>query len=84
LRNCSQGAALENSSRPIEYSCSWPAYINGGNETLQPFATFIEYGCNGWRNWHDIQCNWKSLSSLIDHWGDYGALLKDHCSEFRK
>ena len=51
---------------------------------LQPFATFIEYGCNGWRNWHDIQCNWKSLSSLIDHWGDYGALLKDHCSEFRK
>jgi len=49
------GAALEASGRPIEYSCSWPAYINGGNETNQPFATFIEYGCNGWRNWVSSQ-----------------------------
>ena len=51
------GAALQASGRPIEYSCSWPAYINHGNESLQPFATFIEYGCNGWRNWHDIGCS---------------------------
>ena len=49
------GTALEASGRPIEYSCSWPAYINGGNETKQPFATFIEDGCNGWRNYDDIQ-----------------------------
>jgi hypothetical protein len=70
------GEALEESGRAIEYSCSWPAYINGGNESLQPFATFIEYGCNGWRNWHDIQCNWNSLSSIIDHWGDYGKVLQ--------
>jgi hypothetical protein len=70
------GAALEATGRPIEYSCSWPAYINGGNETAQPFATFIEYGCNGWRNWHDIQCNWASLGSIIDHWGDYGLSLQ--------
>jgi|EP01046_Picozoa_sp_COSAG06_P074266 alpha-N-acetylgalactosaminidase len=70
------GAALEASGRPIEYSCSWPAYINGGNETIQPFATFIEYGCNGWRNWNDIQCNWHSLGSIIDHWGDYGLSLQ--------
>jgi len=70
------GEALEQSGRPIEYSCSWPAYINGGNESLQPFATFINYGCNGWRNWDDIQCNWNSLSSIIDHWGDYGSALQ--------
>ena len=70
------GAALEATGRPIEYSCSWPAYINGGNETKQPFATFIEYGCNGWRNWNDIQCNWHSLGSIIDHWGDYGLTLQ--------
>lgn len=70
------GAALENSGRAIEYSCSWPAYINGGNESRQPFATFIEYGCNGWRNWDDIQCNPTSLFSIIDHWGDYGEALQ--------
>jgi hypothetical protein len=69
------GAALEASGRDITYSCSWPAYINGGNETLQPFAEFINDGCNLWRNWHDIQCNWGSLSSIIDHWGDYGKSL---------
>ena len=70
------GEALERSGRQIEYSCSWPAYINGGNESLQPFPTFIEYGCNLWRNWHDIQCNWESLSSIIDHWGQYGRALQ--------
>ena len=59
------GAALQASGRPIEYSCSWPAYINHGNESLQPFATFIEYGCNGWRNWHDIGCSAGSFMSII-------------------
>lgn len=68
------GAALEASGRPIEYSCSWPAYI-GDNESVKPFATFIMDGCNLWRNWADIQCNWGSLSSIIDHWGDYGPVL---------
>lgn len=72
------GAALEASGRPIEYSCSWPAYINGGNETKQQdtFTKMINYGCNGWRNFHDIQCNWESLGSIIDHWGDYGHALQ--------
>ena len=72
------GAALERSGRQIEYSCSWPAYINGGNESLQPFSTFIEIGCNVWRNWHDIQCNWESLGSIIDHWGHYGRALQPY------
>jgi len=69
------GAALEASGRDIVYSCSWPAYINGENETLQPFATFINDGCNLWRNFADIQCNWDSLSGIIEHWGTYGSDL---------
>ena len=32
-------------------------------------------GCNLWRNWDDIQCDFGSLSSIIDHWGDYGSVL---------
>lgn len=72
------GEALEASGRPIVYSCSWPAYIHGGNESAQPFATFINYGCNLWRNWHDIQCNWGSLGSIIDHWGDWGFALQPY------
>lgn len=69
------GAGLEASGRDIVYSCSWPAYIDSGNETLKPFGTFIMDGCNLWRNWNDIQCNWESLGSIIDHWGDYGSDL---------
>ena len=69
------GEALEASGRDIVYSCSWPAYIHSGNETLQPFGEFINDGCNLWRNWHDIQCNWGSLGSIIDHWGHYGDAL---------
>jgi alpha-N-acetylgalactosaminidase len=42
------GAALEASGRDIVYSCSWPAYI-GSNESVKPFGTFIDDGCNLWR-----------------------------------
>merc|ERR1719498_1450747 len=72
------GAGLEASGRPIEYSCSWPAYINGGNETKQEatFVKMINYGCNGWRNYDDIQCNWASLGGIIEHWGNYGLSLQ--------
>jgi len=69
------GAALEASGRDIVYSCSWPAYIHNGNESLQPFGEFVNDGCNLWRNWDDIQCNWQSLSSIVDHWGDWGEAL---------
>eukprot|EP00949_MAST-11_sp_MAST-11-sp1_P003059 g3059.t1 len=69
------GAALEASGRDIVYSCSWPAYMNHGNESIQPFPTFINDGCNLWRNWKDIQCNWESLQSIMDHWGEYGEAL---------
>jgi len=68
------GAALQGSGRNITYSCSWPAYL-GSNESAKPFGAMIDAGCNSWRNWADIECNWGSLSSIIDHWGDYGSAL---------
>jgi hypothetical protein len=68
------GAALEASGRDIVYSCSWPAYI-GDNESTKPFSKFIMDGCNLWRNWADIQCNWGSLSGIIDHWGEWAPVL---------
>ncbi|EDQ85367.1 uncharacterized protein MONBRDRAFT_38878 [Monosiga brevicollis MX1] len=71
------GSALQNQSRDIVYSCSWPAYL-GSDETTKPYERFIEIGCNLWRNWNDIQCNWASLSSIIDHWGQYGETLRKY------
>jgi len=47
---------------------------------VKPFEKFIMDGCNLWRNFADIQCNWGSLSSIIDHWGDYGAVLAPYAA----
>ena len=69
------GTALQNSGRNISYSCSWPAYL-GGNESAKPFDAMIAAGCNSWRNWDDISNNWNSISSIIDHWGDYSKALQ--------
>ncbi len=58
------GQALEASGRPIVYSCSWPAYL-GANESQHDFQTYIDIGCNLWRNFEDIECSWTSLSRVI-------------------
>merc|ERR1719174_886210 len=44
------GKALQDSGRDIVYSCSWPAYT-GSNESEKPFQTYINDGCNLWRNY---------------------------------
>jgi hypothetical protein len=69
------GAALEASGRPIAYSCSYPAYTNFNNETLQPYSTLIMDGCNLWRNYHDIQCSWGSMLNIMNHFGEWGSVL---------
>lgn len=69
------GEALQNSGRDIVYSCSWPAYL-GSNETIKNYQDYIDDGCNLWRNWDDIECQWESIRSIIDHFGDYGDFLK--------
>ena len=63
------GSALLASGRDIVYSCSYPAYINNGNETIQPFGEFINDGCNLWRNWNDISArlHTNTLSLYLAH-----------------
>eukprot|EP00698_Gefionella_okellyi_P025551 TRINITY_DN9404_c0_g1_i1.p1 TRINITY_DN9404_c0_g1~~TRINITY_DN9404_c0_g1_i1.p1 ORF type:complete len:395 (+),score=66.77 TRINITY_DN9404_c0_g1_i1:366-1550(+) len=70
----SMGEALEATGRDIVYSCSWPAYL-GNDEASKPFQSFLDADCNLWRNWDDIQCNWQSLASIIEHWGTYSEVL---------
>ena len=47
------GAALQATGRPIEFSCSWPAYL-GSDETQKPFGAMVSDGCNLWRNYIDM------------------------------
>ncbi|XP_063866116.1 alpha-N-acetylgalactosaminidase-like [Scylla paramamosain] len=58
------GMHLNNTKRPIVYSCSWPAYQNDPNYTA------IIKTCNLWRNFNDIADSWTSVTTIIDHYGD--------------
>lgn len=68
------GDALQASGRDIVYSCSWPAYL-GDDEAQKPFATFIEAGCNLWRNFIDMGPTVGYMQGVAEHWGNYSAAL---------
>ena len=69
------GRALQKSGRDIVYSCSWPAYI-GDDESLKPYDAMAAAGCHLWRNWHDVQCEWSSVRTIMNHWGNNSAALE--------
>eukprot|EP00112_Aurelia_sp_Birch-Aquarium-sp1_P021005 Seg5548.1 transcript_id=Seg5548.1/GoldUCD/mRNA.D3Y31 product=alpha-N-acetylgalactosaminidase protein_id=Seg5548.1/GoldUCD/D3Y31 len=60
------GFYLNNTKRPILYSCSWPAYTTGHIKTDYKL---IAKHCNIWRNYNDIQDSWKSVFDIINHYG---------------
>ncbi|KAF5271102.1 hypothetical protein FQA39_LY08240 [Lamprigera yunnana] len=83
------GRYLNETGRPIVYSCSWPAY-------LEIYRTPADYEylakiCNLWRNWADIQDSYSSMTTISDwfarnqdrfapyagpgHWNDPDMLL---------
>jgi len=68
------GDAMNRTGRPITYSCSWPAYL-GNDESKKPFDKFVEAGCDTWRNWADIQNDFRSVTAIINHWATYNKTL---------
>lgn len=60
----SLGQALNETGRPILYSCSWPAYQV--DEGRRPDYESISQHCNLWRNFNDIDDSWQSILSIID------------------
>ncbi|XP_045483983.1 alpha-N-acetylgalactosaminidase [Pieris rapae] len=78
------GRLMNESGRPMVYSCSWPAYQG------KPDYKSIREHCNLWRNTFDIQDSWASLTDIMDwfakkpelvefagpgHWNDPDMLL---------
>lgn len=59
---------LNQTGRPMLYSCSWPAYIvfSGHIPDYKKIATY----CNIWRNYADIQDSWDSVKGIIKFYGD--------------
>jgi len=68
------GKTLNETGRPMVYSCSWPAYQSG--DYTPDYKSIAEH-CNLWRNWDDIQDSWTSVLSIID-W------FSEHQDEFQK
>lgn len=67
------GYALNDTGRPMVYSCSWPVYqIYSG---MTPDWDSIVAHCNLWRNFDDIQDSWASVTSIIDYYGDQQETL---------
>lgn len=62
------GFYLNQTLRPMVYSCSWPVYQTYSGMT--PNYTSIIQTCNLWRNFDDIQDSWESVQRIIDYYGD--------------
>ncbi|GFY46262.1 alpha-N-acetylgalactosaminidase [Trichonephila inaurata madagascariensis] len=61
--------ALNQSGRPIVFSCSWPAYqVDAG---MDPNYKEIAKHCNLWRNFNDIEDSWASVLSIIDFYASH-------------
>ncbi|UMM34725.1 hypothetical protein L5515_007673 [Caenorhabditis briggsae] len=57
---------LNDTGRPIMYSCSWPAYLIDHPELVD--YNLIGKYCNTWRNFDDINSSWKSIVSIISYY----------------
>ncbi|KAL1110267.1 hypothetical protein AAG570_008344 [Ranatra chinensis] len=68
--------ALNNTGRPIVYSCSYPAY-HDENSIPTDFMK-LSKNCNLWRNYDDIQDSWGSVTDILD----YFALKQDFIAKY--
>ncbi|KAL7635615.1 UNVERIFIED_CONTAM: hypothetical protein RMT77_013432 [Armadillidium vulgare] len=57
------GYYLNQTGRPIVYSCEWPLYQSNANYTA------IRETCNLWRNYNDVQDSWNSVQGIINFYG---------------
>lgn len=62
------GRYLNETGRPIVYSCSWPAY----QEPIGIQANYARLAevCNLWRNWDDIDDAWVNVTSILKWFSD--------------
>lgn len=66
---------LNQTGRPMLFSCSWPAYVVFNGQI--PDYKAIADNCNIWRNYADIQDSWDSVADIIQFYGnDTGSFSK--------
>ncbi|TDG50834.1 hypothetical protein AWZ03_002823 [Drosophila navojoa] len=69
------GRLLNETGRPMVYSCSWPAYQSGSE---QPLFEALKRHCNLWRNWADIQDSFQSVMTIADYFANNQDSMQPH------
>lgn len=70
------GRLMNQTGRPIVYSCSYPAYIDWrSNHSLIDWDR-LQRNCNLWRMYDDVQDSWRSVLSILNVYVNHNDLLK--------
>ncbi|KAH1006647.1 hypothetical protein HUJ05_007357, partial [Dendroctonus ponderosae] len=67
---------LNETGRPIVYSCSWPAYQEPIG--IHPNYDKMSQVCNLWRNWDDIDDCWTNVTSILRWFSDNQDRIAPH------
>ncbi|XP_037300638.1 alpha-N-acetylgalactosaminidase [Manduca sexta] len=71
------GSHLNETGRPMVYSCSWPYYIEFiHNKT--PNLTAVSAHCNMWRNYHDVSNSWGAIKAIAKYYETNYEILAPH------
>lgn len=70
------GRLLNETGRPMVYSCSWPVYQE--EKGLMPNYEALKRHCNLWRNWDDIQDSFASLNKITDYFAVNQSRIQPH------
>lgn len=70
------GKYLNQTGRPMVYSCSWPVYQEYDGQTPD-YNLMIEH-CNLWRNWDDIDDSYDSMRGIMDYFAKNQNRIQPH------
>jgi hypothetical protein len=65
------GDFLNQTGRPMLYSCSWPDYLNDHVN-----FSYVGEKCNLWRMYRDIYSQWPIIEQIIEFYGDNAEVLQ--------
>ena len=68
------GRALQ--SRAATSSTTARGPPTSGTTKLWLYDAMSDAGCHLWRNWHDVQCDWSSVRTIMNHWGNNSVALE--------
>uniref|UniRef100_A0A034VJ62 Alpha-galactosidase n=1 Tax=Bactrocera dorsalis TaxID=27457 RepID=A0A034VJ62_BACDO len=70
------GRLLNQTGRPMVYSCSWPVYQE--YEGKIPDYEALKQHCNLWRNYDDIDDSFESVAKIMDYFSKNQDRIQPH------